>query len=117
MRCVGVRRSRSACEAACENLLGCSGPPRTVEAPPAAKRVCALHSGAGSRGEQVYATPELLATRVAAMARAYAPANATFGGLRCHLWWAQRERGPEALARPLASLDDVQFVPSRAGAE
>jgi len=78
VRCVGVRRSRSACEAACENLLGCSGPPRTVEAPPATKRVCALHSGAGSRGEQVYTTPELLATRVAAMARAYAPANATF---------------------------------------
>ena len=39
----------------------------------------------------------------------------TYGTISAPVIAALMERGPEALARPLASLDDVQFVPSRAG--
>ena len=39
----------------------------------------------------------------------------TYGTISAPVIAALMERGQEALARPLASLDDVQFVPSRAG--
>mmetsp|Transcript_24172 Transcript_24172/g.61846 ORF Transcript_24172/g.61846 Transcript_24172/m.61846 type:complete len:89 (+) Transcript_24172:2402-2668(+) len=39
----------------------------------------------------------------------------SYGSISAPVIAALMERGPEALARPLASLDDVQFMPSRAG--